>query len=303
MTAVAGGDRPLGGTVVPRWVQLLNFDRCPNWRLTAARLGMLAAEVGCKVEHALVEPKEDAERWAFRGSTSVLIDGRDPLASADAAGGLVCRIRSPESSRRGSRHGNSSGGSQGSQIVNKGSSQVGTDRAQVFRDQVEPEIPVMLRVALSLTGNRADAEDLVQESLVRAFRALDSFDGRHPRAWLLTIVRNTNVNLHRRQRPGLVEDWDLVRSSRPAFGAQTQASPEDIVLDSVLDERLAEAVAELDPRFRAALILVDVQDLSYAEAAAVLGVPVGTVMSRVSRARDRLRRRLGPQLLTPGGTS
>lgn len=187
--------------------------------------------------------------------------------------------------------------------MNKASSQVDTDRAHVFRDQVEPEIPVMLRVALSLTGNRADAEDLVQESLVRAFRALDSFDGRHPRAWLLTIVRNTNVNLHRRRRPGLVEDWDLVRGSRPAFGAEVQASPEDIVLDGMLDERLAEAVAELDPRFRAALLLVDVQDLSYAEAAAVLGVPVGTVMSRLSRARDRLRRRLGPQLLTPGGTS
>lgn len=160
----------------------------------------------------------------------------------------------------------------------------------------------MLRVALSVTHNRADAEDLVQESLLRAYRALDSFDGRHARAWLLTIVRNTNVNMHRRQRPDLVEDWDLLRRSRPAFGAALQESPEKTVMDGILDERLAEAVAELDPKFRAVLMLVDVHDLSYAEAAATLGVPIGTVMSRLSRARDRLRRRLGPQLLTPGGT-
>lgn len=190
----------------------------------------------------------------------------------------------------------------GSQIVTEGSSQVGRDASRAFRAHVEPEIPVMLRVAQSLTGSRADAEDLVQESLIRAFRALGSFDGRHPRAWLLTILRNTNVNLHRRQRPGLVEDWEALRKSRPAFGAATQASPEDIVLDGMLDERLAAAVAELDPRFRAVVLLVDVHGLTYAEAAAALGVPVGTVMSRLSRGRDRLRRRLGAQLLTPGGT-
>lgn len=192
--------------------------------------------------------------------------------------------------------------SKGSPIVTEGQSQVGTDAARAFRVQVEPEIGVMLRVALSLTGSRADAEDLVQESLIRAFRGLGSFDGRHPRAWLLTILRNTNVNLHRRQRPGLVEDWDALHRSRPAFGAAAPASPEDIVLDGMLDEGLAAALAELDPRFRAVVLLVDVHELSYAEAAAALGVPVGTVMSRLSRGRDRLRRRLGPHLLTPGGT-
>lgn len=186
--------------------------------------------------------------------------------------------------------------------MTEGPSQVGTDAARAFRAQIEPEIGVMLRVAVSLTGSHADAEDLVQESLIRAFRAMGSFDGRHPRAWLLTILRNTNVNLHRRQRPGLVEDWEALRRSRPAFGAATQASPEDIVLDGMLDERLGAAVAELDPRFRVVVLLVDVHEFTYAEAAAALGIPVGTVMSRLSRGRDRLRRRLGAQLLTPGGT-
>lgn len=170
----------------------------------------------------------------------------------------------------------------------------------MFAAQVAPEIPVMFRVALSLTGHRSDAEDLVQESLLRAFRALDSFDGRHPRAWLLTILRNTNINLHRRQRPSLIEDADLQWRARPAFGAPEQPGPEETVLAGILDQRLAEGLAELDPRFRDVLLLVDVHDLSYAEAAATLGVPVGTVMSRLSRARERLRRRLGAELLTPG---
>ena len=169
-----------------------------------------------------------------------------------------------------------------------------------FRDQVEPQIEVMLRVALGLTRNRADAEDLVQESLLRAFRAIDRFDGRHPRAWLLTIVRHTHLNMQRRTRPDPVGDWDLVRGSRPAFGASVHPSAEDSHLDGALGEQLSDALARLDPRFRTAVILVDVHDLSYAEAAAAMGVPIGTVMSRLSRGRDRLRRRLGPQALTSG---
>ncbi len=173
-------------------------------------------------------------------------------------------------------------------------------RAAAFREHVEPELEVMLRVALSLTGRRPDAEDLVQESLVRAYKALDRFDGRHPRAWLLTIVRHTHLNMHRRQRPGTLADWDAIGDPRPAFGANRQASAEDVVLDGTLDNQLHDAIRELNPKFRAVLMLVDVQDLSYAEAAATLGVPVGTVMSRLSRARDRIRRRLGPQTLTPG---
>ncbi len=174
-------------------------------------------------------------------------------------------------------------------------------RKQSFRDHVEPEIEVMLRVARSLTASLADAEDLVQESLLRAYRALDRFDGRHPRAWLLTIVRNTNANMHRRQRPANIGDWELLRGARPAFGAAELPSAEDAFMDEELDHELSAAIGDLDPRFRAALVLVDVHDLSYAEAAATLGVPVGTVMSRLSRARDRVRRRLGPAILSRGG--
>jgi len=179
---------------------------------------------------------------------------------------------------------------------------VEAERRRAFRDVVEPEIPVLLRVARSLSASDADAEDLVQETLIRAFRGLHGFDGRHPRAWLLTILRNTNVNLHRRQRPMVVDDWEL-SNSRPAFGAVSQPSAEDSFVAEEFDGALQMAVAGLDPRFRSTLLLVDVHDLSYAETAAVLGVPVGTVMSRLSRARDRVRKALGPTFATRGEQS
>ena len=165
-------------------------------------------------------------------------------------------------------------------------------RALAFKTHVEPELPVLLRVALTLTGSSADAEDLVQETIIRAFRALDRFDGRHPRAWLLTILRNTNMNMHRRQRPDLVENWETVGDARPAFGADRHASAEESVLDDILNEDLEAAVNALDSRFRTVLLLVDVDRLTYAEAAEALGVPVGTIMSRLSRARDRVRAHL-----------
>ena len=74
-------------------------------------------------------------------------------------------------------------------------------RGTAFERYVLPELDVLLRVARSLTHNAADAEDLVQETLIRAHRSIDRFDGRHPRAWLLTILRNANVNRARRRRP------------------------------------------------------------------------------------------------------
>ena len=176
-------------------------------------------------------------------------------------------------------------------------------RRDGFRRHVEPEIEVLLRVARGMVSNDADAEDLVQETLVRAYRGMHRFDGKHPRAWLLTILRNTNINLHRRQRPLVVDDDELHRASRPAFGVGDQPSAEDAVMDLELDAELEAAVASLSPLFRTVLLLVDVHDLSYREAAAVMGVPVGTVMSRLSRARHRVRNHLGPSALIRGRSS
>jgi RNA polymerase sigma factor (sigma-70 family) len=112
-----------------------------------------------------------------------------------------------------------------------------------FATWVEPEIEVLLRVAHSLTGSWADAEDVVQETLIRAYRAIDGFDGRHPRAWLLTILRRTHLNSLRRTRPLLVEDQTLERR-RPAFGqAASVASAEDLVGDRLLDDDVEQAAA------------------------------------------------------------
>ena len=168
----------------------------------------------------------------------------------------------------------------------------GLDREEAFRRYVEPEIEVLLRVAQTLTGSWADAEDVVQDTLIRAWRAADRFDGAHPRAWLLTILRHTHLNSRRRQRPDLVADANSLEGHRSAFGAAACADPEQRHVEREFSAGLAAAIAELDGRYRTVLLLVDVDQLTYAEAAAVLGVPVGTVMSRLSRARDKLRRRL-----------
>jgi RNA polymerase sigma-70 factor, ECF subfamily len=162
---------------------------------------------------------------------------------------------------------------------------------EAFRRYVVPELPVLLRVARRITGDPTDAEDLLQETLIRAFRAVDRFDGRHPRAWLLTILRNTWRNMNRRARPRLLDDQDDILSV-PAAGADGRSGAEEQVLDGVLDADLAAALRDLSANQRAVVVLVDVDGLTYREAADVLGVPSGTVMSRLHRARKRLRKRL-----------
>ncbi len=170
-----------------------------------------------------------------------------------------------------------------------GTDRVSSNAAELYDRYVLPEVEVLLRVALAMTPQPCDAEDLVQETLIRAWRSIDRFDGRHPRAWLLTIMRNANVNLHRRRRPHLLDDPD----APPAGDRQhTAPSAESIVMSQTLDAALEEALAELPPPFQSAVVLVDVAGLTYAEAAAALDVPQGTVTSRLHRARRRMRSRL-----------
>lgn len=155
-----------------------------------------------------------------------------------------------------------------------------------------PEIEILTRVAHTLTGSWSDAEDVVQETLVRAWRAVDRFDGAHPRAWLLTILRNTHLNMIRRRRPDLLWDGTPRDGQRSAFASSYQPGPEQHTMDQTLEADVELALTSLDPRFRRVVLLVDVDQLTYAETAEVLGIPVGTVMSRLHRGRDRLRGRL-----------
>lgn len=173
-------------------------------------------------------------------------------------------------------------------------------RARALDEYVVPELPILFRVALSLTHNHADAEDLVQETLIRAFRSIDRFDGEHPRAWLLTILKNANINRHRRRRPGLMADpYEVSRT----LAARSDGSddPQRIVVDERFDGSVASAFRSLPPKSREVVELIDIDGLSYKEAAAVLSVPVGTIMSRLHRARKRMKQQLTDEGWIPGG--
>ena len=165
-----------------------------------------------------------------------------------------------------------------------------------FERYVLSEIEVMLRVAHSLTRNHAEAEDLVQDTLLRAYRGIAGFDGRHPRAWLLTILRNTHINRNRRRRPDLLRDPD---SANDRLAASASDDRTDGFVDDDLDVEIVRALDALEDPFLRVVELVDIDGLSYAEAAELLDVPVGTVMSRLHRARSRIRDRLDRAGLAP----
>jgi len=166
----------------------------------------------------------------------------------------------------------------------------GLGRDAAFARWVEPEVAVLYRVALTLAGQPADAEDLVQDTLLRAYRVVDRFDGAYPRAWLLTILRNTHRNRARLRLPLLLSQDDHDAGVLDAAGAGSSA--EDLVVDGMFEAVVARALAALPTIHRVVVQLVDVDGLSYADAAQALGVPRGTVMSRLHRARARIRHSL-----------
>lgn len=161
-----------------------------------------------------------------------------------------------------------------------------------FEEYVLPEVEVMLRVARSLTRNHADADDLVQDTLLRAYKAIDRFDGRYPRAWLLTILRNTHINRNRRRRPELLRDPDTQLERLAQSPEADEADRPDRFVDLEFDADIEDALASLSEPYAEIVQLVDIDGLAYAEAAEVLGIPVGTVMSRLHRARKKIREHL-----------
>lgn len=165
------------------------------------------------------------------------------------------------------------------------------DRAAALERYVLPQLDVLLRVALALTRNHADAEDLVQDTMLRAYRSIDRFDGRYPRAWLLTILRHAHFNRNRRRRPALLADQDAAHR-RLAATSDGSDDPESLVVDNKFDGEVAEAFYALPENSRRVVELVDINGLSYQEAATVLSIPVGTVMSRLHRARAKMRKQL-----------
>jgi len=167
-------------------------------------------------------------------------------------------------------------------------SQSDQERSEAFDRYVVPELGVLYRVALTLTREPHEAEDLVQDTVIKAFRAMHQFDGAHPRAWLMTILRNTHINRNRRRRPGLLRDpeaLDALVDQRSTQGV----SAEETVLEGRFEAVVEAALQRLSSDHLRVILLVDVDGLTYQEAADVLAVPRGTVMSRVHRARARIR--------------
>jgi RNA polymerase sigma-70 factor (ECF subfamily) len=148
--------------------------------------------------------------------------------------------------------------------------------ARSFDAFVGPHLPVLLRVAGSLCRNPHDAEDLVQDTLIRAFKGLDGFDGTYPRA----IMRNANINRHRRQRPGLLHDATDLEGVADRRNAPSPRA-EDVAATRAPAPWIADALARLSPRHLQVARLESVDGLTYDEAAAALGIPAGTVMSRL----------------------
>ncbi len=157
-------------------------------------------------------------------------------------------------------------------------------------------LDALYQVALRLTRNRAEAEDVVQEAFLRAFRSFDRFNpGTNCRAWLFTILRNVFLNRVRRHWREVLEAdvGDLVTTEAASEGRLVPGNPEEELLQTVLHGDVDRALKTLPLPFREAVVLVDLEGLSYREVAEVLGCPVGTVMSRLSRGRALLRPMLG----------
>jgi len=146
--------------------------------------------------------------------------------------------------------------------------------------------------ALRLTRNRADAEDLVQETYLKAFRASAQFErGTNLKAWLFTILHNTFRNLRRHDVRSPVDvDSETVEQAVDLIAQEH--SPEQLLTRDTLDADLQSALDALPEAFRQAVWLRDVEEFSYAEIARIVGVPIGTVMSRISRGRKLLYERL-----------
>jgi RNA polymerase sigma factor (sigma-70 family) len=164
-----------------------------------------------------------------------------------------------------------------------------------FADVVMPHLDDAYSLARWVTGNRADAEDVVQEACLRAYRGIEGFTGRNGRAWVLAIVRNAAYDWLRKNRPPAVINVDDLEAVERMRSADDDAgdNPEAALIARADGVKLDAAIARLPTVFRETLVLRDVQGLDYKEIAAITGVPIGTVMSRLARARRRLIEMLG----------
>ncbi|MDR7554493.1 MAG: sigma-70 family RNA polymerase sigma factor [Armatimonadota bacterium] len=171
------------------------------------------------------------------------------------------------------------------------------DAQRRFEDLVGRRLGLLRSAAMRLVRNPTDADDLVQETLLRAWRSFHTFrHARNPTGWLVRILRNAYIDRLRtyRRAPAVVPLDDVLDEPArlPAWPASSDAGDPTRRVEAVLDPRLADALRALPAPFRRVVVLADVHALRYREIAATMGIPMGTVMSRLLRGRRRLRRHL-----------
>jgi RNA polymerase sigma-70 factor (ECF subfamily) len=159
-----------------------------------------------------------------------------------------------------------------------------------FDAEALPHLDALYRVALRLTGDPSQAEDLVQDTMLKAYRAWRQYrPGTNAKGWLLTILRNTFINDYRRRKlEPVAMDLEAVEP-HALFRAVEQTDPEGAFFSKIVDAKVLEAIDALGPEFREVLVLSDIEGMRYAEIAETLQVPVGTVKSRLFRARRQLQ--------------
>ena len=161
--------------------------------------------------------------------------------------------------------------------------------SQQFEQVVLPHLDAAYNLARWLVRSPADADDVVQESYLRALRFFDGFRGGDSRAWILKIVRNTCYSWVRKNRPAeLADEFDETIHSDEAATRGAEA----MLVSRVESERVRDALEALPVAFREVLVLREIEEMSYKEICDVTGMPMGTVMSSLSRARGRLREQL-----------
>lgn len=180
------------------------------------------------------------------------------------------------------------------------------ERTARFERDAMPFLDQLYGAALRMTKNPADAEDLVQETFAKAYRAFGQYQhGTNLKAWLFRILTNTYINIYRKNQRGpavdpteQIEDWQMARAERHTSGGLRSAEAE--ALDLLPNDVINDALSSIDPLFRDAVYLADVEGFSYKEIAEIMDTPVGTVMSRLHRGRKALRELLEDYALEHG---